>query len=215
MGSGSSASASSNSVDSRGSQDGSSNMSSSASFASSSSSGSVESSGKAGTAVHQVIRGGHTKASLTNMFDRLKNALVDPEDETGSGSTDSVPSLASTSSGSGSGVADSDSGESGSDDLGKASGSNKCPNDCSRRGKCKDGQCFCTPGFTTDDCSQSVEEYEKGVDAGALVEKDMMLVFAGCFAAGCCAVVIMQVGSWMWKKASNRYKGIDDSDDSE
>lgn len=150
---------------------------------------------------------------MGSMYERLRSALVDPEDDTGSGSSAAASPSGSSSSVSGSGSADD--GESGSEELGVESGSNKCPNDCSRRGKCKAGQCFCTPGFTTDDCSQSVEEYEKGVDAGALVEKDMLVVFVGCFAAGCFAVVAMQLGSWAWKKASNRYKGIEDSDDSE
>ena len=110
-----------------------------------------------------------------------------------------------------------DSEGSGDEDSASGSGGTKtdCPNDCSKRGKCKDAKCYCQPGFTTDDCSQSVEDYEKSVDVPNLVEKDVAVMFAMCFTGGCVFVGLYHAGSWLWKRISNRYKGIEDSDDDE
>ena len=147
---------------------------------------------------------------MSEMFGRLQTALVDPEDDSGSGSAaTAVTAAAESSSSSGAG--------SGDEEASAGSGSPKtdCPNDCSKRGKCKDKKCYCQPGFTTDDCSQSVEDYEKAVDVPNLVEKDVAVMFGLCFMGGCMFVGLYHAGSWVWKRVSNRYKGIEDSDDEE
>merc|ERR1711871_871933 len=203
-----------------------SSSSSSAAASSVASSAATASAGAASADIHSVVsfmKAGHGKMALTSMYGRLKSALVEPEDDMSSSSSSasasalsagasSASSGAATGSGSSSSVGNDDSEDDGSGSPLDGSGSFACPNACSKRGKCKDGKCYCTPGFTTDDCSQSVEEYEKGIDAGALVVKDLLAMFAACFVAGCCAVVTWNAGSWAYRKMHKRYHGLEDSD---
>ena len=75
--------------------------------------------------------------------------------------------------------------------------------------------CYCEAGFTTADCSVTVEEYEKGIDPANLIEKDLLLMFVACFVGGCAFIAVIQCGTYVYGKLKKKWRNEPDSDDDE
>lgn len=164
---------------------------------------------------------------LQSTFRKLRGALIDPHEfvdaaEEGAKAALVTPEEAEKS------ESDSDSDSASESASGSGSGSTapappppaatkktKCPGDCNMHGKCKGTKCYCEAGFTTDDCSVTVEDYEKGVDPAALVEKDLIGMFVACFIGGCAFVGVIQCGTYCWGRMKKKWRNEPDSDSDE
>merc|ERR1711871_912191 len=201
---------------------GSTSSSSSASTSSSASSTSSESGGGSASIFSATSKSAAApQGTLQATFRKLRGALIDPHEFADVAEDSAKAALVAPE------EAEKSESDSDSDSFSMSgSGSQEpppppptkkttCPGDCNKHGKCKNSKCYCEAGFTTDDCSVSVEDYEKSIDPGALVEKDLLGMFIACFVGGCVFVGVIQCGTWCWARAKKKLRNEPDSDSDE
>lgn len=74
-----------------------------------------------------------------------------------------------------------------------------CPNNCSTKGICVNGNCLCLQGYTSEDCSMTYKEYaDQGIALEPMI-KWFIIIFIGVF--------MITMGILLWKNNSNTKAG--------